>query len=423
MTSDNHQIVRCQCSAKLRVPAAAVGRKVACPKCGFKILVGAPSGGSTPSAPKVQAASRPAAPPPASDEDSLLDDLLSSEASSQTAQGPDLAAHQKTCPKCKSQMTKDARVCLTCGHDPSIIGSAPAGKQPKAGKVGQLAVGTGRFGIGCALSAGGALLAAGLWYVVAIKTGFEIGYIAWGVGVLAGLGMKFGYGQENMRGAMAAMVMAAFGIFAAKGMIYKNLTSFVTNIVESVNTEGGEVADRIEMRCDHAHDLDGDAPWADSREHCSDEASPFYDMDEGELANVRGEIDQWYEVERWNDPEYVKTRLTYLYAQDMPGYGDDVEEDDDEWEWDDAEANRDWKRRHAAAVKKVEETPEGDRVATAKRIEQKQREEFEEGVAKLKDMFGVGSQTFFKAMFGPIDLIFILLALGSAIKLGGGQED
>jgi hypothetical protein len=419
MTSDNHQIVRCQCSAKLRVPAAAVGRKVACPKCGFKILVGAPAAASSPAPPPVPVA----APTPPADEFNLLDDFLSSEASSETTQGPDLAAHQKACPKCKAQITKDAKVCLSCGYDPAIIGNEPVKKSVTASKVGKLAAGTGRFGIGCALSAGGALLAAGVWYGVAIGTGFEIGYIAWGVGLLAGLGMKIGYGQENMRGAMAAMVMAAIGILAAKGMIFKHFTSSFDQLIGGVNVPRIKVAARADLRCGYEDDLKGYSPTSENRKDCDAESLKYLDMDEAELAEARQEIDQWFESDRWTDPDYAKTRLVYLYALDMPGYGDDIDVDDEEWEWDEEKAERDWQRRHTAAVQKVDALPDDQWVAIAKEMEQRKEQEIDEAMEELQSAFGVGSKTFFSAMFGPIDALFILLALGTAIKLGGGQED
>lgn len=418
MGNDDHQVVRCQCGAKLRVPAAAVGRKVACPKCGFKILIGAPAGASS-STPKPAAAIPP--PPPPSDEESLFDDLMSAEASAETTAGPDLSAFQKSCPNCKAQMTKDARVCLACGHDPLI---APAPKVGGvAGKVSKLAAGTGRFGIGCALSAAGALLAAGVWYGVAIKTGFEIGYIAWGVGLLAGLGMKIGYGQENMRGALAAVTMAAFGILAAKGMIYKDMTSFLSNLINVTQTPVTEVLVRENLRCGHEDDVLGLSPWANERKPCDDAVDRYVDLSDDELAEERQEIDQWYYTDRWANPEYAKTRLAYLYVDDMPAYGDDVDMDDEQWEWDQRLAEQDWQRRYKTATGRVEAMPEDQWVQEAKAVEIRQAEELERDMAEFKEMLSVGSSSFFSSMFGPIDAIFILLALGTAIKLGGGQDE
>ncbi|NOX58987.1 MAG: hypothetical protein GXP29_09045 [Planctomycetes bacterium] len=216
MADAGQQVVRCQCGAKLRVPAAAAGRKVKCPKCGFKILIDAPTGGS--SAPSVP--SPPPSPPVSvpQDDDNLLDDLMSAESTAETTVSADLSTSQKNCPKCRAAMKQDATTCFACGFDPATIPKAATGAGA-ASKVGKLAAGTGRFGIGCALSAVGALIGAGIWYGVAVNTGVEWGYIAWGVGVFAGLGMKFGYGQENLRGALAAVTMAALGIVAVKGMI------------------------------------------------------------------------------------------------------------------------------------------------------------------------------------------------------------
>ncbi len=428
MTNDDHQIVRCQCSAKLRVPAAAAGRKVKCPKCGFKILVGAPAGASG-SASQSTATAPPPVPAPASDEDSLLDDLFSSEASSETAQGPDLAAHQKACPKCKSQMTKDAKVCLSCGFDPAIIGNEPVKKSKTASKVSKLAAGTGRFGIGCAMSAGGALIGAGVWYGVAIGTGFEIGYIALGVGFLAGLGMKLGYGQENMRGALVSVITAALGIFVAKVLIFNSFANPYKQLAELFSGGGWEVAAREMHRCDHEYDLQGLSPWDDARNACQTAGDEFYEMKEDELADARVDVDRWYDEERWDIPDYPSARLTYLYIQDMPSKVDDDLVDTLEWEEAEKLYEKDWFRKHKEASQRVAAMDSDKIVVEVKRKEANDiaaldednitDEEKEEALAELN----VGSKTFFKAMFHPIDALFILLALGTAVKVGGGQED
>lgn len=316
-------------------------------------------------------------------------------------------------------MPKDARICGVCGHDPMIKTAGAAKASKAAGKVKALAAGTGRFGIGCALSAAGAFIGAGVWYGVAMGTGYEIGYIAWGVGVLAGLGMKLGYGNENLRGALAAVVFACVGIIAAKGMVYNAL--FAEGVGEGLDAI--EVSERAYMRCGFVYDTRGLAPFASERDSCSDTAERYFDMEEGELEAVRGDLDEWYETGRWNEQDYAKTRLIYLYAEEMPAYEGEATGDEEEWEWDDEKAKKDWENRYQSALARVQKMPEDQWVAEVKSMEAQQREKREASMKALLEVMAPGELGFFAVMFGPIDALFILLALSSAFKLGGGTDE
>ncbi len=429
MTNDDHQIVRCQCSAKLRVPAAAAGRKVKCPKCGFKILVGAPTSASSATPQPANTAPPPVPSSPPMEEDNLLDDLLSSEASSETAQGPDLLAHQKTCPKCKAQMTKDAKVCLSCGFDPAIVGNEPAKKSIATSKVGGLAKGASRFGIGCALSAGGALIGAGVWYFVLMSTGWEHGLIAWGVGLLAGLGMKIGYGQENMRGAMVAMAMALMGILVAKGMVYNVAKEALGQLEKMWDPSTAEVIWRDQLQCESELDVQGLSPWDPGRIRCENASQELMKKSKSEIESRRDDLDFWYETERWKDDVYAKNHLACLYAQENPLVYNAILSEED-WEEGDSIVRPKWEPIFEKALARVEGMPSDQWPVEARTIEDDRLEGLKDELADLKSEidddisgpFGSRKFTFF-SMFGPIDLIFILLALGTAIKLGGGQED
>ncbi|GJM27360.1 MAG: hypothetical protein DHS20C16_37750 [Phycisphaerae bacterium] len=302
---------------------------------------------------------------------------------------------------------------MSCGHDPAIIGNAPVKKAKKVRNSGDQAIGLGRFILGCVFSAGGVFFATGLWYIVALM-GFEWGVIAWLVGLLSGLGMKYGYGQQNMLGAIAATAMAAIGILSVKGLIYASFF-FVSAVLDVVDGPALEVSRRAGLRCDYPDDLKGYSPYSEKRDmECTEETFKYFDMEEEELAEARVEIDQWYETDRWADPEYAKTRLIYLYAGDFPIFGDES----------------DWQKSYDAALKRTEALPEDQWEATAKKIEKEMEvetdlfegdEELEKGVDELKGKYGKDS-SFFSTMFGPLDALFILLALGTAIKVAGGYE-
>ena len=97
--------------------------------------------------------------------------------------------------------------------------------------------------IGVGLSGAGALLGAFVWALIAIITGFEIGWIAWGVGFCAGAGMAYGHhlsdGIDDFLGGATASTMSVFGILAGKYAVYQF-------VVLAAISELGEVAELLE---------------------------------------------------------------------------------------------------------------------------------------------------------------------------------
>jgi hypothetical protein len=79
--------------------------------------------------------------------------------------------------------------------------------------------------IGVGLSGAGAFLGSIVWAVIAIVTGFEIGWIAWGVGFGAGAGMAYAHhlsdGIDDFLGGVIASTMAILGILAGKFAVYQ----------------------------------------------------------------------------------------------------------------------------------------------------------------------------------------------------------
>ncbi len=63
----------------------------------------------------------------------------------------------------------------------------------------------------------GALVGAGIWGLVSYQSGYEVGWIAWGVGALTGLGMLLGARDSSdvATGGLAA-VIALFGVICGK---------------------------------------------------------------------------------------------------------------------------------------------------------------------------------------------------------------
>jgi hypothetical protein len=204
--------VRCPCGAKLRVKPEGLGRKARCPKCNDIFVVTA----ETQTPPK-QPSPAPTAP------DSLLDELAAQERTAAPTERVAAAAGARACPQCGSRMPGDALLCVSCGYNLQTGRStrqASAKRAALGGAVRNLAKRAGTFALGCTLAGVAALLGAGVWCMVALKTGYEIGWIAWGLGGAVGFAMAVGYREHNTRAGVAAAGIAAIGVFGAKVLVF-----------------------------------------------------------------------------------------------------------------------------------------------------------------------------------------------------------
>lgn len=77
----------------------------------------------------------------------------------------------------------------------------------------------------------GGAIGAAIWAVIAYTTGFEVGWIAWGVGVLAGVGMAIGARDDtSMLTGILAAVIALGSVLAGK---YIAITYMVNDHIPS----------------------------------------------------------------------------------------------------------------------------------------------------------------------------------------------
>jgi len=139
---------------------------------------------------------------------------------------------ERRCPKCSRPLGVAEVFCVACGYDARTgtriqpaAAQAPAaspvsGFSEAASSVGTVAVG---FVRGCLCSLVAVSIGTAMWYYVAFATGYELGLIAWGLGILAGVGMRLGYARHGDVAGITAAVMACAGIFIAKWMIFSTL--------------------------------------------------------------------------------------------------------------------------------------------------------------------------------------------------------
>lgn len=201
--------VACSCGAKLKVPAKAAGKRVKCPKCQTVLTV-------------------PPPPPEesyelAGDDPSALFEQLAEQGRAAPAEGGRRIDAAGQCPQCGAGLPEEAVLCTQCGFNRNTGRSAKAAKAPskRSGAMTAAAGAVGRTGLGVLFSCIGALIGAGVWYGIAVAAEKQYGWIAWGIGILAGVGMVKGVGGPSARGGLLAAAIAAGGIVLGKLMVYQ----------------------------------------------------------------------------------------------------------------------------------------------------------------------------------------------------------
>lgn len=192
------------CGTSLKVPVTAAGRRVKCRGCSAVLTV-----------PTETRAAPPPPPPPAVSDDDLLGQLGAGEAVETVR-----TVATKPCPHCDAPMPALATTCPACGKKLST-------KRKEGGGVASAALGAlsgasdagNRFAIGVACSFVGGLIGGGIWFGVAYATQYEIGWLAWAVGGLTGLGMYAGMRQGSFVGGVVAAGIAVAAIVGAKYFI------------------------------------------------------------------------------------------------------------------------------------------------------------------------------------------------------------
>jgi hypothetical protein len=123
------------------------------------------------------------------------------------------------CPQCTSTVPASATKC-SCGYDFRTKRGPATASGGSGGGGGSFLQNASGLPLGCALSFGGALVGAAVWAIVAIVADVQLGYIAWGVGILAGAGMSIGNRDTNATSGIASAAFAIVGVILAKIFIF-----------------------------------------------------------------------------------------------------------------------------------------------------------------------------------------------------------
>ena len=190
--------IKCECGVSLKVPKSAVGKKAKCPKCSKVFVIPEPPS-------KEDSVFGLSSEPDAS---SFLDDLASLERSGTKIDETLDDGRKVRCPKCGGSMLEKARVCTQCGYDKEsgrTLAAAKVAKPSLPGLISRMAGAMGGLVMGTLLSGLGAVIGAVVWFVFAIKTGYEIIWI--GVNYFPGVEMHGDYlfGSNKFNGAYSVI--------------------------------------------------------------------------------------------------------------------------------------------------------------------------------------------------------------------------
>ncbi|HEU5207848.1 MAG TPA: hypothetical protein VFU06_00440 [Longimicrobiales bacterium] len=101
----------------------------------------------------------------------------------------------------------------------------------------------GRTPLALAAGLAAALIAGGIWAALVFLTNMEIGYVAWGVGLLVGVAMSRMTSQRTQQLAYAAAAFAVVGLLAGKIFIYSGSAGRVADdLAENEEVLRGAVA-------------------------------------------------------------------------------------------------------------------------------------------------------------------------------------
>lgn len=220
------------CKKKYRVKDELAGKSAKCSKCDGRFKVPSPAAELSP----LDDLTSDQLTSDGDLGDWFDDELSATKPMSSAASGSTSSASQsrkstsRKCSACGNSLATGAVICVACGFDTrsgkkhetkkGVEDDSPASK----GKA--VATQTASLARGAVFSAIGAVVGAAVWVGVAIAADVQLGWIAWGLGFAAGVGMAFGHEDDD--GTMAGIVAAGIsilGILGAKFYLFQHWKS------------------------------------------------------------------------------------------------------------------------------------------------------------------------------------------------------
>ncbi len=321
-----------------------------------------------------------------SDEDYALVEELAEEAPMVVAgPTPGRAGSTEICSQCGKRLGAAAILCVHCGYNHKTRRRhkrASALRAILSGLLRRTPFGAGTYILGCILSSVGALIGAAVWCLIAVLTDYEIGWIAWGLGILAGVGMTIGYEPKNLRAGVTAACLAVVGIVCAKLMVFVYINyPELQQARQSINSFGDEDSlKRMRIASYHANrqaEQQGLSYEDARRERLHDqEHEKIKDLSAAELDRALADIETWDEGGKWEDPDYARNFLIYSQVdQEIEEYYSQFNESDEE-EYTGLPASQ-WRKMYRNAVANVDSLSPEQQLQRAQELKREQERETE----------------------------------------------
>ncbi|MFG0253334.1 MAG: hypothetical protein ACF8NJ_10725 [Phycisphaerales bacterium JB038] len=267
----------------------------------------------------------------------------------------------------------------------------------------------------------GAAIGAGIWAAIAHYGNYEIGIVAWGIGVLAGVGVRLGAGERltGTTGALAVLIAVigiAVGKYSAVSLAFgatvrtqtpeDAVSGLAQQIVYERELEGGRVR--------FPSGVDPEMAWGES-----DFPDPIWREAEARYEQLPASAqDELQSYPFLANPDYV---ISYV-ADDIAA------------EWEDEGRQLDWPAlemdREPAYAEDYPPAVWQEALDQWEAMTDTERRDFKQDVLAYEDAMyeryvqDVGAQVkwqAFLASFSIFDLLWVFLAVASAWKLGTGE--
>lgn len=134
--------------------------------------------------------------------------------------GPVLAPAANTCRKCGAGLLPGAVICMSCGFNTQTgkkmkIKTGSDGGVTTAAVAGKAGLGAMRFGLWLLGGGIAGVISLAVWIAIVVFTGFEIGWVAIGVGAFIGFGVAI-TGRSHLN-AISGLIAAAIAFFVVAG--------------------------------------------------------------------------------------------------------------------------------------------------------------------------------------------------------------
>lgn len=224
--------IYCACGAGLKVPPSAIGKKIKCPKCETVFVA------------QEEDSPFELTPLDTSDEDSPHERQVKPASPAQKTPPTVLNQPGSPCPLCGKPIAGGAVMCVACGYD-TRTGRRVSPTKVSVSAAAKLARSAGTFLLGCTLSGVGAVVGAAIWLGIGVATNYEIGWIAWAIGFLAGAGMALGYRHYNTRAGVVAASISLGGILLGKAAFFTFVVyAMITGDTSDVTLQRGHLIQR-----------------------------------------------------------------------------------------------------------------------------------------------------------------------------------